>query len=357
MLRVGTRLALTSFALSAAAALGAAASALVACGSTTDGTSFESAPADGGSIPGTSGDDAGDDLDAAQLPTAEEASSEDATTPTGDAQSAKGDAAAEEGGGAGEASFGEAGPSDECAGGAAGPASNGSGPTAQVQGYGDVEFTVSTKTQITRLRTTMAVPAKPPASGTLFLWPGLEPLTNGTNYDPIGEGVLQPVLTWGGTCAPTAPSNYDSWWISAQYVNTYGSHMGYTGCLGGQGIDVAVGDLLDIDMALAGTVWKQTVTDRATSAVATYSLDMMAQAQNWALFIIESDGSKPVSDVIFTSTTLDLADADAAACQPSARGQTDYFSPPRASPDGKTCCVSKIILRASGVAATSPNSP
>jgi hypothetical protein len=71
------------------------------------------------------------------------------------------------------------------------------------------------------LHTTMTVPEKPPPSGTLFLWPGLQPLPGGKNYNPIGNGVLQPVLMWSGTCAPTAPSSYASWWISAQYVNTY----------------------------------------------------------------------------------------------------------------------------------------
>ncbi|HEX3772652.1 MAG TPA: hypothetical protein VHV30_17355 [Polyangiaceae bacterium] len=238
-----------------------------------------------------------------------------------------------------------------------GPASDDASATAAVQGYGSVEFTAATRTAITRLQTTMTVPAKPPASGTLFLWPGLEPLRNSANYDPIDLGVLQPVLTWGSTCAPTAPNTYASWWISAQYVNTYGSDTGFTGCQGGQGIDVAVGDTLDIDMALAGTVWDQTVTDRQTGGVATFSIDMQGQAQDWALFIIESDGSKPVSDVIFTHTTITLADSDPTACQPSARGQTDYFAPPRASIDGTKCCVSKIILRASGVAATSPDTP
>ena len=122
-------------------------------------------------------------------------------------------------------------------------------------------------------------------------------------------------------------------------------------------MDVNVGDLLDIDMVLSGTVWKQTITDRQTSKTVDFSMDMMNQAQNWAIFDIESDGSEPVSDVIFTATTITLADADAAGCEPSTRGQTDYFAAPRISSDGKKCCVSKIILRGQGVAATSPNTP
>jgi hypothetical protein len=36
---------------------------------------------------------------------------------------------------------------------------------------------------------------------------------------------------------------------------------------------------------------------------------------------------------------------------------TDYFAPPRASADGMTCCVSKLILRAEGIAPSSPDTP
>jgi hypothetical protein len=244
---------------------------------------------------------------------------------------------------------------DDCAGGKTGTDSSG---TRSDGGYGDVEFSISTATQITGLYTTLAVPALPPPSGTLFLWPGLQPLPNGKNYNPIGNGVLQPVLTWGSTCAPTAPNDYMSWWISAQYVNTYSSYMGHTGCLGGEGMNVAVGDQLDIAMTLSGTVWTQVVTDRQTAKSVNFSLDMLGQSQNWGLFQIEvPTGREPVSDVIFTSTKITMAAADAAACQPSARGTNDYYSAPQSSVDGKTCCVSKIILRGKGVAATSPNTP
>ena len=92
---------------------------------------------------------------------------------------------------------------------------------------GDVELTASTQTHITSFTTTLTVPAKPTSqSGTLFLWPGLEPLTQSLSSD---VGVLQPVLTWGGTCAPGAPNNYDSWWISGQFVTAAGT------CAGGPG--------------------------------------------------------------------------------------------------------------------------
>jgi hypothetical protein len=254
--------------------------------------------------------------------------------------------------------LGDSGGAAGCSGGMAGLASDANGTSStRVSSYGTVEFNISTKNQVVALRTTLTVPPKPPASGTLFLWPGLQPLPGGQNYDPIGNGVLQPVLTWGGTCAPGAPNNYDSWWISGQYVNPTGP-AGHTGCMGGSGTDVAVGDKLDIAMSLSGTVWTQLVTDEESGGTSTFSIDMLGQAQNWAIFRIEMpDGIKPVSDVVFTSTMLTFAEPDEADCQPSVRGYDDYFSTPQSSGDGASCCVSRIILRAQGVAATTMNGP
>jgi hypothetical protein len=244
---------------------------------------------------------------------------------------------------------------DPCAGGMELPASD-KGSTTSARGYGGVQFTVSTQTEITSLETTLTVPAKPPAGGTLFLWPGLEPLQSSKNYNPIGTGVLQPVLTWGLTCAPNAPNNYDSWWISAQYVNTLANSPGHTGCMGGQGMAVAVDDDLHIVMSLAGKVWSQVVTDQANGKSVSYDIDMAGQAQNWVIFSIEGpNGKKPVSDVVFKSTVITTAARDSKFCTPSVRGTTDFFSAPMASTDGTKCCVSKIILRAQGVAATGPN--
>ncbi len=232
-----------------------------------------------------------------------------------------------------------------CAGGKVGTAST-SGTASRSDG--NVEFTASTQTHVTSLTTTLTVPAKPTSeNGTLFLWPGLEPLTQTI----ATLGVLQPVLTWGGTCAPGAPNNYDSWWISGQYV-TYTSS-----CAGGPGMDVAVGDQLNLAITLSGTVWTQTITDVQSGKTVTFNQDLKGQAQGWVLFEIESDGVEPISDVIFTSTTLTFADPDPSACQPSSFGINDYYSAPVTSTDGTSCCISKIILRANGVAPTSPNTP
>jgi len=358
--------------------------AVAACGSASDDTTNgvgSSGSEDGGShssgSDSASGSSSGRSSGSGGMPGVAPGSGEDGG-PAGDASelgpSAESSAGGSEGGGgvsdaparldggdaatAGDAATGEGGTS-ACAGGHALEPADASGNGATpVSGYGTVEFSASTKTQILELQTTLTVPPKPNPSGTLFLWPGLQPLPGGQNYNPIGNGVLQPVLTWGGTCAPTAPNDYSSWWISAQYVNTYGSASGYTGCQGGTGIDVNVGDPLDIVMSLKGTVWSQVIVDRTSGKTATFDIDMKGQAQDWAIFSIEEPTStRPVSDVVFTSTTITFASADPTACQPSVRGQTDYFSTPMASSDGTKCCVSRIILRAQGVAATTPDGP
>ena len=143
-------------------------------------------------------------------------------------------------------------------------------PGGRISGYGTVLFTANSKNQIVRLQTTLTVLPKPPASGTLFLWPGLDP--NGANFYPIDNGVLQPVLTWGSSCAPgTQPRAYSTWWISAQYVNTNGSNPGFIGCYGGPVMSVNVGDTLNMDIQLTGTVWNQTVLDVQTNQSVSFS--------------------------------------------------------------------------------------
>jgi hypothetical protein len=254
--------------------------------------------------------------------------------------------------------------SSACSGGTSYLASDATGSRAQVTGYGFIDFVTSAKNPIVALDTTLTVPAKPPASGTLFLWPGLQPDGPGSMDLPINNGVLQPVLTWGPTCAPNAPNGdaYGSWWISAQYVNTYiamtsPDYADYGGCHGGPGMDVGVGDSLNLSMTLNGTSWIQTVTDAQNGQSVTYTIDMMGQEQDIAEFDIEEYSQMPLSDVVFTSTTLTFASSQPSACQPETRGTNDYFSAPEASSDGLHCCIQKLILRAQGVAATSPDSP
>jgi hypothetical protein len=222
-------------------------------------------------------------------------------------------------------------------------------PSVTVSGYGTVMIWAKAPRQVVWLQTTMVVPPKPPASGTLFLWPGIQP--NGANFQPIDNGVLQPVLTWGPSCAPgKQPRAYSTWWISGQYVNTYGDLPGYTDCNGGPIMSVDVCDTLDIDIALSGSIWTQTVTDEQTNETVTYDIDMQDQSQNIAYFVIEEYSSTPVSEVIFTDTTIAFDSPDAADCRVYMRGQADYVSTPAASSDGLQCSIQQIILRAEGIA-------
>jgi hypothetical protein len=222
-------------------------------------------------------------------------------------------------------------------------------PSVTVSGYGTVMIWAKAPRQVVWLQTTIVVPPKPPASGTLFLWPGIQP--NGANFQPIDNGVLQPVLTWGPACAPgRQPRAYSTWWISGQYVNTNGDLPGYTDCNGGPIMSVDVCDTLDIDIALSGSIWTQTVTDEQTNETVTYDIDMLDQSQNIVYFVIEEYSSTPVSEVIFTDTTIAFDSPDAADCRVYMRGQADYVSTPAASSDGLQCSIQQIILRAEGIA-------
>ncbi len=221
-------------------------------------------------------------------------------------------------------------------------------------GSGFVLFIANANNMVTSLSMTMLVPPKPASTGSLFLWPGLQP--GGVNYDPINNGVLQPVLTWGGSCAPTAqPANYSTWWISGQYVNTSDNAPGFTGCATGSAMSVNVGDTLNISMLLNGTTWTQTIVDAQTNAQVTYSIDLQGQAQNNIEFDIEGASATPVSDVSFDNVVFTMAQTQPDACIPVQAGATDYVAQPLVSADKKSCTVSKIILRAQGVPATTAN--
>ena len=296
-------------------------------------------------------DDAGGD--AAQPPSSADsgstadAGSTDATTPA-DASSGSSDASSPS---ADAAKPSDASPPDDpCAGGSVGVSSDAGNSTITVSGFGFVSVDSPPSDPIVSVSTTLLVPPTPPASGTLFLWPGLQPASSGANYDPIDNGVLQPVLTWGPTCAPTSPSSsYASWWVSAQYVNTIGKDQGYTGCQGGTGMNVAVGDRLRMTMTLSGHTWNQTVTDSRTGQSVTFQIDMQGQSQNYAEFAIEGYMQAATVPVQFTDTVITMTSPSPGACQPMQRGATDTFSTPRISADGKTCCYDAITLRSQGI--------
>jgi hypothetical protein len=202
------------------------------------------------------------------------------------------------------------------------------------------------------VRTILTVPALPTAqSGTLFISPGIQP--GGQNYEPIENGVLEPVLTWGPSCAPGSSSA--SWWIAGEYVNKYGTYSGYTGCHSGDGMAVQVGDPLSIRFTLDGTVWHQNVENLRDGTLVSFDFDMLGQFQNYIHFWMDPVSAEPVEDAIFTSTMVTFALPEATACQPIVRGNRDFFSNPHASADGTQCSIDRIVLRAQGIPASTQN--
>ncbi|KAI8615912.1 hypothetical protein BC830DRAFT_1120302 [Chytriomyces sp. MP71] len=147
---------------------------------------------------------------------------------------------------------------------------------------------LSSGNTFTRATVDLLVPPLPTINPgqTLFIWPGLQP-GYASNFLPIDNGVLQPVLTHGSSCAPNQLGAQNEWWISAQYVNTVGQAPGYSGCYGGPAIQVQPGDTLRLDFSLAGTTWMQTVQSLGTGMSVSFAIDMENQGQGWFELVTE----------------------------------------------------------------------
>ncbi|MEM5373090.1 hypothetical protein V4C53_44940 [Paraburkholderia azotifigens] len=202
------------------------------------------------------------------------------------------------------------------------------------------------ETKITALITHLTVPEKPLAQGTLFLWPGLQPSPRSANFNPIGNGVLQPVLSWGRSCSPgNQPSAYSTWWVSAQYVNITAKEAGFTGCQGGPIMLVTPGDVLEMAMSLDGDIWRQTVKDLNTQQSVAFDMRLQGQDQNYALFKIERWNRAVLSSgVMFTDTTITWSDPQPMACSPRSIGESDEYSPGIVTNGGRQCTIKTIIL-------------
>lgn len=203
---------------------------------------------------------------------------------------------------------------------------------------------------VVRLQTTMIVPPEPSAEGTMFVWPGLQSLPYAENWEPIGNGVLQPVLTWGPTCAPTPnekPPSHSTWWISGQYVNTNVDEVTppeYKGCHSGEYITANPGDYLFIDMSLDQNTntWTQTITNQMTNAQTDYSFNLAGQSQMMVDFVIEPyDGVKMISPATFLHTKITYA-------KPSDCGgvsSNGMVSPVVSMDGGLSCFIDSIVLK------------
>jgi hypothetical protein len=211
-----------------------------------------------------------------------------------------------------------------------------------------VMYLLPAPNKIARFQTILPVPKVPAQRSTLFIWPGLQH-SGGSDPGRIGNGVLQPVLTWGPSCNPKAPTrgtDYTGWWISAMYVNVSSGAAGPGGCAGGDTMDVAVGDRLYIDFTSKGNDWTQTVVNLNNMKKVDFTIDLKGQDQNWAIWDIETPGSsRPAEDTYFEKSVLTFT-SPVTSCQPTSAPEVDYFSAPILSPDGLHCCFEKMILKA-----------
>jgi len=217
---------------------------------------------------------------------------------------------------------------------------------------GHVLFSAIPDNHIVRVTTNLQVPSKPEPAGTLFVWPGLQPDRSGTKFLPINNGVLQSVLTWGNSCEAheiqNQPKAYSTWWISGQYVNTFGHHRSYTGCYSGPIMRVEPGDTLAIDMELVGSKWIQTIRKPRSNGPISFEIDMKGQSQHHAHFDIEvgkKDGGPYVEDVVFTDTRLVFAKPHHSNCRPQEKGPEDEVDTTMPQNGGKECYFKKITLK------------
>lgn len=218
--------------------------------------------------------------------------------------------------------------------------------------HGFAEFSVPPPNQLLSLKTKLRVPPKSPTgSGLTKLWPGVLP-NGGANFEPRGRGILQPALHWTYTCLPVSTLRADSWWVFPGYMQAMPSIQASVQCAG-ERMKVSPNDLLDIEIAQAGAVWKQTVTDLSNGQRIEHETNMLGQEQGRASFYAEAlYGSRILTDVVFTETVLTFASPLASPCAPATQGASDFVSRSRLSPDGLKCCIDRITLRTAGHAPT-----
>ncbi|KAJ3267448.1 hypothetical protein HDU76_011803, partial [Blyttiomyces sp. JEL0837] len=203
----------------------------------------------------------------------------------------------------------------------------------------------------------------PDHTATYFLWPGLQPgYADATdNLLPIGNGVLQPVLTYGPACTPNQPPKsdpYRGWWISAQYVNTNGRTPGYTGCLGGPVMDVQPGDVLSLNLFLqpGSTTWTQTATVSSTGKSVSYNIDMKGQSQGRAEIVMEMvNDASLYFDVTFTDIELIVQIPNDPGFCFNPKSTWSHEKKPgetcngaSLSADGKVCTIQSCVFSATG---------
>jgi hypothetical protein len=226
---------------------------------------------------------------------------------------------------------------------------------------GNVTIFAAPKNEIVRLTTTLVVPELPVTKvGTVFLWPGLQSMPDSVNRLPIGNGVLQSVLSHGPSCAPPGDEypRPDGWWISGQYVNTpEGDLVGFRGCFGGPNMGALPQDRLLISMSVVGAIWTQTILNMRSRESVAFGVDLRGQAQAYAVFNIEPRDGGRGPDVTFLDTTIGFGRPDAHNCDLWEQGPDDVVAPRVLADDLLSCSIGTITLKGPGVSPASKASP
>lgn len=176
-----------------------------------------------------------------------------------------------------------------------------------------------------------------PGPFSVFLWPGLQP--GGYCFYPINNGVLQPVLSYGTSCAPDKPQNVEQWWISGQYVNKplyddkcesipngfVDACENYAHCHGGESLTINPGQEVTTSMVYQpdDQNWLQTIEAGGQSQ--TYSIalnycsansqpdssvNMNPQSQTRAILSVETHGYNAPLEQTFENVLLKIQVGD-----------------------------------------------
>ncbi|KAJ3009415.1 UNVERIFIED_CONTAM: hypothetical protein HDU68_002713 [Siphonaria sp. JEL0065] len=217
---------------------------------------------------------------------------------------------------------------------------------------------------------TLTVPSAPVRpigdTATYFLWPGLQPgfAQNNLNFEPLGNGVMQPVLSFGPSCIPNVSpvlDYYSTWIISALYVNLNKQPTGNI-CNGGEVLIVSPGEQLLITMELVGTVWQQSIRSLQTSKTVSYSIDLKNQTQGRAELEVELyHAAVQYFPITFESISLRVMQPDSGFCLNKAGTKVNNIKASETctegilSADGVSCRIDRCSFAA--IAPAPPGKP
>ncbi|KAJ3256964.1 hypothetical protein HDU77_002904 [Chytriomyces hyalinus] len=194
---------------------------------------------------------------------------------------------------------------------------------------------------------------------TFFLWPGLQPgfSQNNINFEPLGNGVLQPVLTYGVSCVPNVEPGtdpYAQWLVSGLYVNLDKKPTGEI-CNGGAVMSVQPGDTIRFLFTLTQqTIWTQTVTSQNTGKSVSYSIDLGGQTQGRAELEVELyNAASLYFPVVYTDVSLRVSmKGDIGFCFDTRQTaysniqQGEKCTGMRLGEDGVSCFVDRCVYEA-----------